>query len=269
MIIIKDVTLWQGDCLELMKGIPDKSVDMVLCDLPYGTQRNNGCKWDIIVPFEPLWKQYNRIIKDNGAVVLFGKEPFSSLLRCSNLQMYKYDWIWDKDTKSNFMQANYQPLNNIEFISVFSKAYAREIKDKVKMTYNPQFSIGESYKIPKSSKTTEIFASNHKNGKYEHKNRDTSKRYPYVTIKFNSVKSKDKLHPAQKPIELLEYLIKTHTNENETVLDNCMGSGSTGVACVNTNRKFIGIELDNTYFEIAKNRIQEVKDRKDKENENI
>lgn len=263
MLQIDNIELWNGDCLELMKNIPDKSVDMILCDLPYGTQKKNGCKWDIIIPFKLLWEQYNRIIKDDGAIVLFGKEPFSSLLRCSNLQMYKYDWIWEKDTKSNFMQANYQPLNNIEFISVFSKAYAREINDKIKMTYNPQFSIGESYKIPKPSKTTEIFASNHKNGKYEHKERDTSQRYPYVTIKFNSVKSKDKLHPTQKPVPLLEYLIKTYTNEGETVLDNCMGSGSTGVACLNTNRTFIGIELDDTYFEIATKRISEVKYRKD------
>ena len=149
----KNYKLLQGDCLELMKDIPDKSIDMILCDLPYGTTQ---CKWDSVIPFEPLWEQYNRIIKDNGAVVLFGKEPFSSLLRSSNLSMYKYDWIWEKDTKSNFMQANYQPLNNIEMISVFSKAYAREIKDKIKMTYNPQFTIGEQYKIPKASNTTEI-----------------------------------------------------------------------------------------------------------------
>lgn len=250
------IELFQGDCLEIMKNIPDKSIDLILCDLPYGTQKRNGCKWDIIIPFETLWEQYNRIIKDGGAIVLFGKEPFSSLLRISNLDMYKYDWIWEKDTKSNFMQANYQPLNNIEMISVFSKAYAREIKDKTKMTYNPQFTIGEQYKIPKASKTTEIFANNHKNGKYEHKDRDTSQRYPYVTIKFNSVKSKDKKHPTQKPIDLLEYLINTYTNESENVLDNCMGSGSTGVACKNLNRNFIGIELNEEYFNIAKERIE-------------
>lgn len=249
--------LLQGDCLELMKDIPDKSIDMILCDLPYGTQKSNGCKWDIIIPFDKLWEQYKRIIKDNGAVVLFGKEPFSSLLRISNLEMYKYDWIWEKDAKSNFMQSNYQPLNNIEMISVFSKAYAREIKDKLKMIYNPQFTIGEKYKIPKMSKTTEIFSSNHKNGKYEHKDRDTSLRYPYVTLKFNVVRGKDKLHPTQKPTDLLEYLIKTYTNEGEMVLDNCMGSGSTGIACIHTNRNFIGMELDENYFNIAKNRIDE------------
>lgn len=256
MIKLNDIELWHGDCLELMKNISDKSIDMILCDLPYGTQKNNGCKWDVIIPFEPLWEQYSRIIKDNGAICLFGKEPFSSLLRISNLSMYKYDWIWGKDTKSNFMQANYQPLNNIEIISVFSKAYAREIKDKIKMVYNPQFEKGEEYKIPKSTKTTEIFASNHKNGKYEHKIRDTSLRYPYVTLEFKSIKGKDKLHPTQKPVPLLEYLIKTYTNEGDIVLDNCMGSGSTGVACKNLNRKFIGIELDENYFNIAKERIE-------------
>lgn len=255
--------LINGDCLIEMESIPSNSIDLILCDLPYGTQKSNGCKWDIVLPFNNLWEQYNRIIKDNGAIVLFGKEPFASLLRMSNLDMYKYDWIWEKDTKSNFMQANYQPLNNIETISVFSKAYAREIKDKIKMTYNPQFTNGEKYKIPKESKTTEIFSTNHKNGKYQHTIRDTSQRYPFVTLKFNSVKGKNKLHPTQKPVDLLEYLIKTYTNEGDTVLDNCMGSGSTGVACINTNRNFIGIELDKDYYEIAKNRIKEEKEKKD------
>lgn len=250
------IDIKQGDCLELMQNIPDKSIDMVLCDLPYGTQRKNGCKWDVIIPFELLWEHYSRIIKDDGAIALFGKEPFSSLLRCSNLQMYKYDWIWIKDTKSNFMQANYQPLNNIEMISIFSKAYAREIKNKIKMKYNVQFIKKDAYKIPKQSKTTQIFATNHKNGKYEHKNRDTSLRYPYVTLHFNSVRGKNKLHPTEKPIDLLEYMIKTYTNEGDVVLDNCMGSGSTGVACVRTNRNFIGIELDEKYFNIAKERIE-------------
>ena len=253
---MNDIELWYGDCMELMDKIEDKSIDLILCDLPYGTQKNNGCKWDIVIPFDKLWEQYKRVIKDNGAIVLFGKEPFSSLLRSSNLEMYKYDWVWEKDTKSNFMQANYQPLNNIEMISVFSKAYAREIKDKTKMKYNPQYVEGKSYKIPKVSKTTEIFSSNHKNGKYEHKERDTTQRYPYVILKFNSVKKKDKVHPTQKPVDLLEYLINTYTNENDLVLDNCMGSGSTGVACKNLNRRFIGIEKDENYFKIAENRIR-------------
>lgn len=250
-------TIKQGDCLELMKSIPDKSADMILCDLPYGTQKSNGCKWDVIIPFNKLWEQYNRIIADDGAIVLFAKEPFTSLLIASNLAQFKYRWNWLKDARSNFMQANYQPLNNVEDICVFSKAYAREIKNGIKMKYYPQFTDGESYKKPKDSATTSIFASNHKNGKYMHSNRDTSKRYPYVTIQFNVVKGKDKLHPTQKPIDLLEYLIKTYTNEDDVVLDNCMGSGSTGIACLNTNRNFIGFELDEKYFEIAKKRLED------------
>ena len=239
-----------GDCLTEMKNIPDKSIDMILCDLPYGTTQ---CKWDSVIPFDKLWEQYNRLIKEDGAIVLFGKEPFSSQLRISNLEMYKYDWIWVKDTKSNFMQANHQPLNNVELISVFGKGYVRSIKDKVMMTYNPQFTESKEYKLPKVSKTTNLFGENHKNGVYKHYERDTSKRYPYNIIQFNM--DKPKVHPAQKPIALLEYLIKTYTNEDGVVLDNCMGSGSTGVACVNTGRNFVGIELDEKYFNIAKERI--------------
>lgn len=255
------VELYRGDCLEVMESLPSGSVDLVLCDLPYGTQRSNGCKWDVVIPFDKLWEQYKRIIKDNGAIVLFGKEPFSSMLRMSNLDMWKYDWIWEKDTKSNFMQAPYQPLNNTELISVFSKAYARAIKDRPVMTYNPQFSSGEPYRIPKESRTTEIFSTNHRNGTYRHKERDTSKRYPFVTLRFNSVRGTEKVHPTQKPVDLLEYLIRTYTNEGGLVLDNTMGSGSTGVACVNTGRYFIGIELDERYFGIAERRISEAENK--------
>ncbi|MGI6636761.1 MAG: DNA-methyltransferase [Minisyncoccales bacterium] len=243
--------LYNMDCLEGMKLIDDKSIDMILCDLPYGTTK---CKWDVVIPFKPLWEQYERVIKDNGAIVLFGKEPFSSQLRVSNLDMYRYDWIWVKDTKSNFMQANHQPLNNIELISVFGKGYVRSIKDKVMMTYNPQFTEGKEYKLPKVSKTTDLFGENHKNGVYKHYDRDTSKRYPYNIIQFNM--DKPKVHPTQKPVALFEYLIKTYTNEGETVLDNCMGSGTTAIACINTNRKYIGFELDTGYFNIATERIE-------------
>jgi site-specific DNA-methyltransferase (adenine-specific) len=178
------------------------------------------------------------------------------MLRVSNLDMYKYDWIWVKDTKSNFMQANHQPLNNVELISVFGKGYVREIKDKVMMTYNPQFIEGKEYKLPKVSKTTDLFGENHKNGVYKHYDRDTSKRYPYNIIQFNM--DKNKVHPTQKPIELLEWLINTYSNEEDLVLDNTMGSGSTGVACRNLNRNFIGIEKDEKYFDIAKQRIEEI-----------
>ena len=242
--------IYNEDCLEGMKRIPDGSVDAIICDLPYGTTRN---AWDSVIPLDKLWEQYNRLIKEDGAIVLFGKEPFSSQLRMSNLQMYKYDWIWVKDTKSNFMQANHQPLNNVELISVFGKGYVRSIKDKVMMTYNPQFTEGKEYKLPKVSKTTDLFGENHKNGVYKHYERDTSKRYPYNIIQFNM--DKPKVHPTQKPVALLEYLIKTYTNENAVVLDNCMGSGSTGVACKNLNRNFIGIEKNKEYFEIAERRL--------------
>ena len=245
------IKLYCGDCLDIMPQKEDKSINLILCDLPYGTTK---CKWDVIIPFDKLWSEYNRIIKDDGAIVLFGKEPFSSQLRVSNLEMYKYDWIWVKDTKSNFMQANHQPLNNVELISVFSKGYARNIKNKVMMKYNPQFTEGKEYKLPKVSKTTDLFGANHKNGVYKHYERDTSKRYPYNIIHFNM--NRPKVHPTQKPIALLEYLILTYSEENDLVLDNCMGSGSTGVACKNLNRSFIGIEREEKYFEIARGRIE-------------
>ena len=257
MTDIKTESLWlmKGDCLERMKEIPSGSDDLILTDPPYGT---TACKWDSVIDLALMWEQLKRIIKPNRATVLFGKEPFSSLLRCSNLEMFKYDWIWRKDTKSNFMQASNQPLNNIEFISVFSKGYARNFKkgDKLaelKMTYNPQMKEGVAYKIPKATKTTAIFGENHKNGKYEHKQKDTTKRYPYNLLEFNT--DKDKFHPTQKPVALMEYLIKTYSNEGETVLDFTAGSFSTGVACINTNRKFIGIEMDDTYFDIGSKRI--------------
>jgi len=204
-----------------------------------------------------MWEQLNRIIKNDGGILMFGKEPFSSLLRVSNINMFKYDWIWKKDTKSNFPQAGFQPLNNLEIISVFSRAYARAFpkgNDKyISMKYNPQMGGGKEYKIPKESKTTQIFRENNKHGKYKHKQKDTSKRFPFNIIDI--ITDKDKLHPTQKPVALLEYLIKTYTNEGETVLDFTMGSGSTGIACLNTNRNFIGIEKDDNYFQIAKNRI--------------
>ena len=246
----------QGDCLERMKEIPDGSVDMILTDPPYGT---TACKWDSIIPLEPMWEQLKRVIKPNGAIVLFGVEPFSSSLRMSNVEMYKYDWFWFKNTKSNFPQAPYQPLRNSENICVFSNGYARGFSKNSKnihmvMTYNPQFTGGEEYRIPKPTQTTGIFQINNKSGKYSHKERDTKKRYPFNSLYFNN--DKCRLHPTQKPVALMEYLIKTYTNEGETVLDFAMGSGTTGVACKNLNRKFIGIELDEKYYQIATNRIE-------------
>mgnify|MGYP001199819310 FL=1 len=238
----KDITLWQGDCLQLMSHIPDKSVDMILCDLPYGT---TACSWDEVIPFEPLWKHYKRIIKDNGAIVLFGSEPFSTKLRMSNLDWYKYDWVWKKEKGLGFLNAKLKPLQDYETVSVFSNVTIN------KMNYFPQMREGKPYVVknkPHLQKGT--------NGGYKAVTTvNSGERYPLTIIEYNRVRNTS--HPTQKPVDLLEYLIKTYTNEGMTVLDNTMGSGSTGVACKNTNRKFIGIELDEEYFNIAKERINE------------
>jgi DNA modification methylase len=230
--------IYNEDCLEGMKRIPEGSVDMILCDLPYGT---TACKWDNVIPFEPLWEQYERVIKDNGAIVLFGSEPFSSRLRMSNIKNYKYDWIWEKEQGANFMLCKYQPYKVHEIISVFSKA---------RHTYNPQMKDGKPYISGKGTSgdiTGNVI-------KTQTKNNGT--RCPRSIQKFNTDKSKGSLHPTQKPVALLEYLIKTYTNENELVLDNCMGSGTTAIACINTNRNYIGFELDKHYCDIANERIQ-------------
>ena len=234
---MEKIKLMQGDCLELMKGIADKSVDMILCDLPYGT---TACKWDTIIPFEPLWEQYERVIKDNGAIVLFGSEPFSSHLRLSNLKMYKYDWIWNKQQTGNPFLAKVQPLKVHETISVFSKA---------KCTYIPQMRQGKMRKKGGYQKDSELY------GKQDEYSTTNDQYYPVSILDYSNCNKKGRQHPTQKPVPLFEYLIRTYTNEGETVLDNCMGSGTTGVACLNTNRRFIGIELDETYFNIAKERI--------------
>ena len=242
------VKLLHGDCLELMKDIPDKSIDMILADLPYGT---TACKWDTIIPFEPLWAQYKRIIKDSGAILLFGSQPFTSKLVNSNLDMFKYEIIWEKDKASNFMLAKRQIQKYHENVLVFYKNQC---------TYNPiKWDAGKVSNIggsaPKLKKGG--ITGDAEIGKYNPK---TTLRYPKSILKFNTPKANDKLnkclHPTQKPVALCEYLIKTYTNEGETVLDNCMGSGTTGVACKNLNRNFIGIELDETYFNIAKERIE-------------
>ena len=234
------INLLHGDCLELMNDIPDKSVDMILCDLPYGVTQ---CKWDVIIPFDKLWEQYNRIIKNNGAVVLFGNEPFTSLLICSNLKNFKYNWIWQKNKATGFLNAKKQPLNDNETISVFYKKQC---------TYNPQMTIAEkTYKRGMAKRSKSDCYGEEK----DFVQIETGLRYPKRIQYFNNNHTREQLHPTQKPVELLEYLIKTYTNEDEVVLDNSMGSGSTGVACINTNRRFIGIEIEEKYFEIAKNRI--------------
>jgi DNA modification methylase len=248
------IELLHGDCLELMKDIPDKSIDMILCDLPYGT---TACKWDVVIPFEPLWEQYKRIIKGRGCIALFGSEPFSSHLRMSNLDQYKYDWIWDKNYGANFMALKYMPLLTNENISIFSAGGANN-GSKIKMNYYP---IMENQK--ERTYSLNKYTSKIKNPKsFGFLNKETvsgikrDKKYPKSVLHFSNANKKGRVHPTQKPVALLEYLILTYTLENETVLDNCMGSGSTGIACVNTNRKFIGIEKDDKYFEIAKNRIE-------------
>lgn len=231
------IDLYNGDCLEIMKNISDKSVDMILCDLPYGTTQN---KWDNIIPFEPLWEQYNRIIKDNGAIVLFSQMPFTAELAHSNIKNFKYMWIWYKHYCRGFLNAKKQPLRTTENICVFYKKQC---------TYNPKMRIGEYRSKGNSCKQRGCY------GNYKAIKTVNNEYYPTDVLDFVGVPNSELKHPTQKPVELLKYLIETYTNENETVLDNCMGSGSTGVACVNTNRDFIGIELDKDYFNIAKQRI--------------
>ena len=238
---MSEIKLYHGNCLELMKNIKDKSVDMILCDLPYGTTQ---VSFDTVIPFEPLWEQYHRVIKDNGAIVLFGQEPFSSYLRLSNIKEYKYDWIWDKVKGVGFLNTKKQPMRNHELISVFYKQQCK---------YNPQMTHGHKRKVSyrTNNQQGEVYGSCGEN-LY-----DSTDRYPRSIQVFSTDTQNSSLHPTQKPIALLQYLIKTYTDEDEWVLDNCMGSGSCGVACCATKRNFIGIELDENYFEIAKKRIEE------------
>lgn len=210
-----------------------------------------ACKWDSVIPFEPMWEQLNRIIKPNGAIVLFGSEPFSSALRMSNIKNYKYDWVWEKSRATDFVNANNKPMKKHENISVFSLGTTAN-KSLRKMNYFPQGLIESEKKIKRTSRG---FQGERPNQKDEYISKFTN--YPTSILEFNS--EGKTVHPTQKPVALLEYLIKTYTLEGETVLDFTMGSGSTGVACLNTNRNFIGIELDEGYFEIAKERIEGVK----------
>ena len=239
--------LIQGDCLVEMKNIPDKSIDMILCDLPYGT---TACKWDTVIPFVSLWEQYERIIKDNGAIVLTASQPFTSALVMSNIKWFKYEWIWDKHIPRGFAYARHRPMSKHENILVFGEG---------KLKYNPEMilrdkPIARRNYAKKGKDSVHKMNSDGNNGKwytYTHKNPDT-----LIIGKWET--NAGKFHPTQKPVSLFEYLIKTYTNESDMVLDNCMGSGTTGVACKNLNRNFIGIELDPTYFKIAEARITEV-----------
>jgi site-specific DNA-methyltransferase (adenine-specific) len=229
----------QGDCLEVMKEIPDKSVDMILCDLPYQITTRNT--WDIIIPFVPLWEQYKRITKENAATVLTAAQPFTSLLTVSNLEMFKYEWVWEKQQGTGFLNAKKQPLRNHEQCLVF---YAKQ------PNYNPQFTKGKPY-VCKSGKGSLNYG---EQVSVITENKGT--RYP-KTVQYFEYETK-KQHPTQKPVALFEYLIKTYTNEGDLVLDNCIGSGTTAVAALNTNRHFIGIELDQNYCEIARKRADEL-----------
>ena len=226
-----------------MKTIPEMSVDCIICDLPYGS---TSCKWDVIIPFEPLWREYERIIKDNGAIVLFGSEPFSSLLRMSNLKLFKYDWIWDKKTGLGFLDSKFRPLKSHEIISVFGKGGVSN-GSKIQMKYHPQGLV-------KTNKNNSNSPSNILNSEPKKRKELNTQytNYPKSILTYARVSG---LHPTQKPVDLLEYLVRTYSDKGDVILDNCMGSGTTGVACVNTGRSFIGFEKDEKYFEIAKNRI--------------
>ena len=240
-VITEDLQLLFGDCLERMKEIPDGSVDAVICDPPYGLV---SCGWDSVIPFEPMWAELKRIIKPNGAIVLFGSEPFSSALRMSNIKQYKYDWVWDKKKGGNIMLLKQQPYKVHEIISVFNTN---------KDTYYP---IMEE-QPPRTGKT---YSAGEANGIKNYGDlRSYDKKYPKSILEVSNANQRGKIHPTQKPVALLEYLIKTYTQEGETVLDFTAGSFSTGVACVNTNRKFLGIEMDENYFNIGVNRILSTK----------
>lgn len=238
MIINEDVKLIHGDCLEVMKSIPDGSIDLILCDLPYGTTQN---KWDSIIPFGLLWAHYNRICK--GAIVLTAAQPFTSALIMSNVKNFKYQWVWEKTQAVGHLNAWRQPMRKHEDICVFYRkqpTYNPQITDKPKENIRPQTG---------RTKTT----SNYGEHGLDVFKCPSDKSMPSSILKFSNAQKTE--HPTQKPVALMEYLIKTYTNEGDIVLDNCMGSGTTGVACINTGRRFIGIEKDDKYFEIAKKRI--------------
>ena len=246
--------LMQGDCLERMDEIADGSVDMVMADPPYGT---TACKWDTCIPFEPMWAQLKRVIKPNGAIVLFGSQPFTSVLVMSNPKMFKYEWIWEKGRAAGYLHAKNKPLKAHENILVFSRGTTvHESQSLNRMPYYAQMVDGVPY--TKNQKTANTGRLNHKPSKcnfdFVGTKSSSSQRYPRSVQKIVS-HNVGNSHPTQKPVPLMEYLIKTYTNEGETVLDFCAGSGTTGVACCNTNRNFIGIELDPEYFKIAQDRI--------------
>lgn len=242
------IELIQGDCLEVMKTIEDNSIDAIITDPPYGT---TACSWDSVIPFDEMWLRLNKLIKPNGAIVLFGSEPFSSALRMSNIKNYKYDWVWRKSLAPNFMNAKNCPLKKHELVHIFSNGTIAN-GSKNKMPYNPQgiIEVNQKWKRPNKIKSEH----NYQRPSHKLERNITHTGYPDSILEFKLGNNKTQ-HPTQKPVALMEYLIKTYTNEGELVLDFTMGSGSTGVACVNLNRNFIGIEKDDKYFEIAEKRM--------------
>lgn len=248
------ITLKQGDCLNLLPLLPDKSIDAVICDLPYGS---TACAWDTIIPFEPMWKELKRITKDRAAIALFSSQPFTSILVTSNLEMFRYEWIWDKVFGTNFLNAKNRPLKQHENIVVFSKGVTAN-GGKTKMQYFPQMWMSTPYR--------KTLAKDPRRGAWDVGKRtpfqlddivSNGERYPLSIIRESNANRFDKIHPTQKPVALMEYLIRTYTNEGDTILDFTMGSGTTGVACARANRNFIGFELDEKYFAIAQKRINE------------
>lgn len=235
------INLQYGDCLELMQDIADQSIDLILCDLPYGTTQN---KWDAVIPLEDLWCAYNRICR--GAVVLTAAQPFTSALVMSNVNDFKYQWVWQKSRPTGHMNAKKQPLREHEDICVFYRKQP---------TYNPQMTKGKPNHVNSNPKVKS--SSDNYGMQYEVAEKVTDEKYPKTILPFKVLSPTHVQHPTQKPVELMEYLIETYTNEGDTVLDNCMGSGTTGVACVSTGRNFIGIEQDFKYFRIARQRIKE------------
>lgn len=232
-----------GDCLEIMPTLASGSVDAIICDLPYGV---TSCKWDSVIPLEPLWAEYKRVIRSDGAIVLFGNQPFTSKLITSNLEWFRYCWVWDKVNRfTNYGNVSFMPLRKHEDVVIFSQK---------KSKYFPQMTIGKSYTAKRTGKRPDVYANG---GLFPRNSVNHGTRFPSSILPIVAdVKKEMGLHPTQKPVALLEYLVRTYTNAGETVLDNTMGSGTTGVACMNTGRKFIGIEKDAGYFEIAKRRIE-------------
>lgn len=239
----KGWALLEGDCLELMKDIPDQSIDMILCDLPYGT---TACKWDSIIPLKPLWEEYKRLIKDNGAIVLTASQPFTTKLISSNYDMYKYCWYWNKIRGVGHLNAKKRPMMCIEDICIFYNSLP---------TYNPQMRDRENPRISKNKSTQKVYGQS----KANYVGNKLNKKYPINLINFSKSNQLDMLlHPTQKPVKLFEYLIRTYTNEGDLVLDNCAGSGTTGVACYNLNRDCIMIEQEQEYCQIIKDRMKEI-----------